>query len=614
MTHRILLAAAAALTVSQVAAAQAPAPVEEKHVLKLEDVELNTLIADVSMLTGYTFITHPDVRKARVSVVSQTPMSKAEVFQVFLTTLRVQGFAAIPAGKDTYRIVPEAIAATEAPTSGQGANAFVTEIIKLDNANAMDVAQQIKPVLDSQGQVAANANTNTLVIVDYASNLQRVRRMIETIDRDQSVTETVALRNVPALEMEAVLNRLQGDAASAAAGQSQGSKRFVAVASQTSNAILLRGDSVSVERARRVALQLDDTEPQRDNIRIIPLNYTDAGEIVPILERLGQGIAAQRSPSDTAPPSQSISHHPATNSLIISGNAETLVAMEKVIAALDVRRPQVMVEAIIVEMSDDTAKELGLQFLLSGTGGSDVPFASTNFSRSAPSLLALTGALITDGFEDLSKANPFRDAAISSLTGSSGLTLGFGGQSGDSLFGVILNAVENDTNSRILSTPFGMTLNNATSSLIVGQEIPVTTGQVLGDANSNPFRTVEREDVGIKLEVTPRIGENDTVRLDIRQEVSSVFGSVGTLTPDLILDKREINASVLADDGEIIVLGGLVEQTDTVRQSKVPVLGDLPFAGRLFRSDGKATTRTNLMVFIRPTIVRNKEDARDLTE
>ena len=179
---------------------------------------------------------------------------------------------------------------------------------------------------------------------------------------------------------------------------------------------------------------------------------------------------------------------------------------------------------------------------------------------------------------------------------------------------MILNAVENDTTSRILSTPFGMTLNNAKSTLIVGQEIPVTTGQVLGDANSNPFRTVEREDVGIQLEVTPRIGENDTVRLDIRQEVSSVFGSIGTVTPDLILDKREITASVLADDGEIIVLGGLIEQTDTVRESKVPVLGDVPVAGRLFRSDAKATTRTNLMVFIRPTIVRNKEDARAATD
>jgi general secretion pathway protein D len=265
-------------------------------------------------------------------------------------------------------------------------------------------------------------------------------------------------------------------------------------------------------------------------------------------------------------------------------------------------------------MSDDMTKELGLQFLLSGTGSSNVPFASTNFSSSAPNLLALTGALLTDGFEDLTKANPLRDSAISSLTGTAGLTLGFGGQSGDNLFGVILNAVEKDSNSRILSTPFGMTLNNATSALIVGQEVPITTGQVLDQANSNPFRTVERQDVGIQLEVTPRIGENDTVRLDIRQEVSSISGSIGTLTPDFILDKREITASVLADDGEIIVLGGLVEQTDTVRQSKVPLLGDIPIAGRLFRSDGKATTRTNLMVFIRPTIVRNKEDAKSATE
>ncbi|MEX1249910.1 MAG: secretin N-terminal domain-containing protein, partial [Hyphomonas sp.] len=293
MTKRILLAAAAALSAAQWATAQAPAETESKHVLKLDDVELNTLIADVSMLTGYTFITHPDVRKARVSVVSQTPMSTSDVFQVFLTTLRVQGFAAIPAGRDTYRIVPETVAATEAPVSGQGGNAFVTEIIRLDHVNAMDVAQQIKPVLDSQGQIAANASTNTLVVVDYASNLQRVRRMIEMIDRDPSVTETVALRNVPALEMEAVLNRLQGGAAPDPGSQS-GGNRFLAVASETSNAVLLRGDPATVAKARAVALQLDSTEPQRDNIRIIALNYTDAGEIVPILERVGLSIAAQR--------------------------------------------------------------------------------------------------------------------------------------------------------------------------------------------------------------------------------------------------------------------------------------------------------------------------------
>ncbi len=610
MTKRILLAAVAALSASQFATAQAPAPSQDKHVLNLEDVELNTLIEDISMLTGYTFVTHPDARRARVSVVSQTPMTTTELFQVFLTTLRIQGFAAVPAGKDTYRIVPRAIASTEAPMSGPGANAFITEVIKLQRVNAMEAAQMIKPLLDTQGQVVANAGTNTLVVVDYASNLDRVRRIIETLDRDQTVTETVPLTNVPAVEIETVLTRLQGDATGQ---QSQGQVRLSAVASLTSNSIILRGDASSVERAKRVALELDATNPQRDHVRVITLNYADAEEVVPILERVANSMAMQRSPAETAPVAQTIAHHGPTNSLIISANPETILAMERVVTALDVRRPQVMVEAIIVEMSDDAARELGLQFLLAGTGG-DVPFASTNFSRAAPNLLALTGALVTDAFEDPSASNPFRDAAISSLTGSSGLTLGFGGTSGDNLFGVILNAVEDDTASRILSTPFGMTLNNATSALIVGQEIPVTTGQVLGEANSNPFRTVERKDIGIQLEVTPRIGENDTVRLDIRQEVSSVFGSVGTVTPDLILDKREIRASVLADDGEIIVLGGLVEQTDTLRDSRVPVLGDIPGVGRLFRSEGKAATRRNLMVFIRPTIVRNKADAQAVTQ
>lgn len=609
MKNKILAAAVAALSFSQITNAQTP-PADDRHVLNLNDADLNTLIEDISTLTGYTFITHPDVRRAKVSVVSQTPMTTQELFQVFLTTLRIQGFAAVPAGKDTYRIVPRMLASTEAPISGSGSNAFITEVIKLERANAMETAQMIKPILDTQGQVVANAGTNTLVVVDYASNLERVRHIIQTLDRDQTLVETVPLRNVPASEMETILTRLQGEQVQQGAQQAT---RFSAVASVTSNAVILRGDKNTVERAKRVALELDSANPQRDSVRVLTLNHADAAEVVPILERVANSMAIQRAASETAPVAQTIAHHGPTNSLIISANPETILAMEKVVAALDVRRPQVMVEAIIVEMSDNVARELGLQFLLAGTGNSDVPFASTNFSRAAPNLLALTGALVTDAFSDPAATNPFRDAAISSLTGSSGLTLGIGGSSGDNLFGVILNAVQDDTTSRILSTPFGMTLNNATSALIVGQEIPVTTGQVLGDANSNPFRTVERKDVGIQLEVTPRIGDNDTVRLDIRQEVSSVFGSVGTVTPDLILDKREIRASVLADNGEIIVLGGLIEQTDTIRDTKVPVLGDIPAVGRLFRSEGKATNRTNLMVFIRPTIVRDKTDARSIT-
>jgi general secretion pathway protein D len=608
MNPRLIIAAAAAFGAAQFAMAQSQPVSNGRHVLKLDDAELNALIEDVASITGYTFIVHPDVRRTRVTVISQSPMTTAELFQVFLTTLRVHGFTALPAGRDTYRILPEQIAASEAPVGSRGTDPFVTEIFRLNTVNALEAAQMLRPLVDSQGQVVANANTNTLVVVDYASNIRKVREILTQMDRDRMDAQTVSLRNVPAAEMEQVLIRLHG-----ADGEGGQRSPLSIAASATSNTIVIRGEPGAVARAAEIAARLDLSEPPRDNLRVVTLKNADAAELVPILERVGASMAAQRSPMEGVQNVDTIAHHHPTNSLIISANSETLMAMDRVIAALDVRRPQVMVEAIIVEMSDDAARELGLQFILSGTGRNEVPFASTNFSRAAPNLLALTGAIVTGGLADLSRDNLFRDAALNSLLGTSGLTAGIGGQSGDTLFGAILNAVEADTNSRILSTPFGMTLNNATSALIVGQEIPITTGQVLGDANTNPFRTVQRQDVGVQLEVTPRIGEDNTVQLDIRQEVSSVFGSIGTVTPDLILDKREIRTSVLADDGEIIVLGGLIEQRDTVRETKVPLLGDIPIAGRLFKSEGQARTRTNLMVFIRPTIIRTKDDAQATT-
>ncbi len=610
MWKRYALLAALAVSLPLNEAAEAQSSPSDRHVLNLDDVEIAALIQDVSTVTGYTFIAHPDVRRVRVTVVSQKPMTAAEVFDVFLSTLRVHGFVAVPAGPGTYRIVPEQMAVTEVGLGRSAPNTFVTEIIKLENSSAVDAAQMVRPLVDAQGQVVANLNSNSIVVVDYASNMGRIRQIVGEIDRDQTRVETIALRNIPAREMQDILTRVQSGQTAESSGYRS---NFSVVASETSNAIIVRGDDIAVRRARQVASELDQTDPVRDNIRVVTLNNADAEEMVPILERVGAAMTAQRAPSETAISGPTIAHHQPTNSLVISADYETLLAMDKVIAALDVRRAQVLVEAIIVEMSDNAARELGLQFLLSGTEGSNVPFATTNFSRGAPNLLALTGALLTDGFQDLSETNPFRDAAISSLVGTPGLTLGVGGQSGDTLFGVILNAVESDTDSRILSTPFGMTLNNATSSLIVGQEVPITTGEVLGDSNTNPFRTVERKEVGVKLQVTPRIGEDDTVRLDIVQEVSSIFGSVGEVTQDLILDKREITTSVMADDGEIIVLGGLIEQTDTDVETRVPVLGGIPVVGRLFRSEGKQSTRTNLMVFIKPTIVRNREDVRAST-
>ncbi len=603
---KFALTTALAAVLSTPVMAEMNSPQAARHVLSLNDVEITALIDDVSIITGYTFILHPDVRRTKVTVMSQSPMSTDEVFQVFLSTLRVHGFAAIPAGKGVYRIVPEQAAIGEAGLRNSGANTFMTEVIRLDRFSAVEAAQMVKPLVDAQGQVVANANSNTLVVVDYASNMPRVRELVAGLDNsDNSKVETIQLRNIPAREMEGILSDLLGGREDSRA------VNFEVSASTSSNAIVIRGDEISVARAMRVALELDESDPVRDTLRVIPLVNSDASEIVPILEKVGLTMASQSAPSEAISAGATIAHHEPTNSLVISAPPETLVAMERVVEALDQRRAQVLVEAIIVEMSDDTARELGVQFLLSGTGESSVPFLSTNFSRSAPNLLSLAGAVADPNV--FGGTNPFTTSAVNSLLGLEGVSVGGGGRDGDTLFGAILTAIEKDTESRVLSKPFNMTLDNGTSSLVVGQEIPVTTGEVLGSDNSNPFRTVQRQQVGIKLDVTPRISADNTVRLDIYQEVSSIDDLIGSDATDFITNTREITTSVLADDQDIIVIGGLIEQTDRVVNQKVPLLGDIPVLGNLFKSEGKDVGRTNLMVFIKPTIVRNQQDANAVT-
>lgn len=612
MLKRFALAAAMWSSVSPAAFAEMQSPQAARHILNLDDVEITALIEDVSMVTGYTFIIHPDVKSKRVTVMSSTPMSSEEVFDVFLSTLRVHGFTAVPAGRGTYRVIPEQAAISEVGLGVSSSNALVTEVIKLDYFNAVEAAQMVKPLIDAQGQVVANRNSNTLIIVDYASNLAKLRSIVSGLDRDMTQVETIALKNVPAKEMAQILNDLTEQ-------RSEDAFRInlTAVPSDTSNAIVIRGDEMSVGRALKVALELDQTDPVRDNLRVVRLSNADAEDIVPILQRVGDTMATQSSPGQGPAAAPTVDYHAPSNSLVISANYETLLAMERVIAALDTRRSQVLVEAIIVEMADDTARELGVQFLLAGTGNSSTPFASTNFSRSAPNLLALAGAigegsLFGDADDETVNNSVFLDAAVSSLLGANGLVLGGGGQEGDTLFGAILTAVQTDQESRILSTPFGMALDNSTTSLLVGQDIPITTGEVLGDANTNPFRTVQREKVGVKLDVTPKISNDDSVRLNIYQEVSSVSNLIGP-SSDFVIDTRSISTEVLADDGEIIVLGGLIEQVDTSANSRVPILGDVPGIGRLFRSEGKSRSRTNLVVFIKPTIVRDTASAGEVT-
>lgn len=601
----VISTAAAALFALTPAVAEMNSPTAARHVLSLNDVEITALIDDVSIITGNTFVLHPDVRRTKVTVMSQTPMTTDEVFQVFLSTLRVHGFAAIPAGRSVYRVVPEQSAVGEALTTSTGANGFMTEILRLDNFSAVEAAQMVKPIVDAQGQVVANARSNTLIVVDYASNMPRVRNIVAGLDKaGEANIQTLQLATVPAREMRDILNTLMGD-------RDNGDGKLEVTASSTSNAIVLSGPEQTVAKAVQVATELDGADRVRDTLRVIELSNSDAVDIVPILERIAQSMSTSQVPTENGTGAATIAHHEPTNSLVISAPPDVLLAMERVVESLDQRRAQVLVEAIIVEMSDDTARELGVQFLLSGVGDSTVPFLSTNFSDTAPNLLTLAGAVADP--DVFGGTNPFTDAAVNSLLGLEGVAFGGGGRSGDTLFGAILTAVETDRNSRVLSKPFNMTVDNGTSQLVVGQEIPITTGEVLGDANTNPFRTVQREQIGIKLEVTPRISADDTVRLDIYQEVSSIPASAILSGNDIIFNTREITTSVLADDGDIIVIGGLIEQVESEVQEQVPVLGDIPVVGNLFKTEGVTRNRTNLMVFIRPTIVRTAEDAQNVT-
>ena len=343
-------------------------------------------------------------------------------------------------------------------------------------------------------------------------------------------------------------------------------------------------------------------------------DHAEGGQLLPILEQFADVLTDS---ATQAVRQTRIAYHQPTNSIIMNADPDVLRELEQVVRRLDVRRPQVQVEAIVVEISDQAARELGVQFLLAGDGDDATPFAYTRYgAQRSPDLLALSGALVTDSFTDDAAASgnqvSLRNLAINSLLGARGGAFGVGGQIGDdgALFGLILNALDSDTESNVLSKPQLMVLDNEEANLLVGQQIPITTGEALGSNNANPFRQIEREDVGVKLTVRPQINDGDAIRLQIIQEVSSIAGPVSADFQELITNERKIETTVLADDGEIIVLGGLIERDEQLLDDSVPGLSRIPVAGRLFRNESRSEVRRNLMVFIRPTIVRDAADMR----
>lgn len=595
---RLIRAAIAACLIN--CAIAAPAMAEDDRVITMQGADIRAFINDVSIATNKTFIVDPRVQ-GKVTISSQSSLNPDEIFLVFKDVLRVHGYTAIPTASGEYRITLIQGAAQDAPFSYNGGESgqFSTAVIKLKYADAAEAAKLIKPVLHSQGQLTANPGGDVLVVTDFPENLRKARAIVAAMDTDDMVIETVQLHNISALDAERALRDLQGQRPTVS---------VIAIAG--SNALILQGEARDLAKITPILAALDTQgAAPRSAVSIIPLQHASGADLVEILKTLLPAYARE---GQAAP---SIAHEPGSNAIIISASEEVQSALGTVIHKLDVRRPQVLVEAIIVEISNTAAKELGVQFAIAGTEGSNIPFISTNFSRSAPNLLALTGALAGDtlGLSQGSQ-DALEDAAINSLLGLDGGTAGFSSRTSDGLFSVILNAVKTDEDSNLLSTPFVTTLDNVPATFLVGQEIPITTGESLGSDNVNPFRTFERQEVGIKLDVLPQISEGDVIRLSISQEVSSISGAITSIANDFVTNKRQIETTVLANDGEVIVLGGLLQDDEAFEASKVPVLGDVPVVGNLFKTKGKSRVRRNLMVFLRPTIIRNSADVKPLTD
>ena len=643
-------------------ASTAAAPVWSQYVLNLREADIRAFIEDAGRVTGRTFIIDPTVQ-GRVSVVTQRPLSRSEYFELFLSTLRAHGFVAVPAAGGALRIQPVATAVASGGRINRratSASSFVTEIIRLRSIDAASALEAVRPLVSKEGSVSGSRNS--IIVADFADNIARIRQIVASIDRDTASTQLLPLQNAGAREIAEALSTL-----TAQGGQGGRGSAISIVPIDSSNSIALRGDAATVARMTQMARDLDRRAASGTEIRVIFLEHADAEQLLPVLQQLlGQstsvagagGPSATRrgsistsrtgtapAPASNAPPpvgpaasgsvgvfgnrSAVVTRFEGANAIVIAAPTDVQRMLGEVIRQLDTRREQVLVEAIIVEIGDQAAKQLGVQLLLAGTKGSNIPFAVTNYSNAAPNILTVGGAIAAEELrtttttvngqvvtttQNSSLADTLQEAAAQEILGARGGLGGMAFRAGNAIFGAIVNAVKSDTESNILSTPSIMTLDNQEARILVGQEIPITTGEALSNNFDNAFRTVQRQNVGITLEVKPQINAGGAIKLELRQEVSSIAGPVSRNSADLILNKRELETTITVDDGEIVGIGGLLDDNERRTIEKIPFLGDLPVLGNLFKSKSRARAKTNLMVFIRPTILRSAADARAMTD
>jgi general secretion pathway protein D len=551
------------------------------------EADIRQIAEAVSEVTGRNFILDPRVN-ARVTMLSATPMTPDAFYATFLSILQVYGFVAVESD-GVVKIMPDANA-RQFPDAERGSGAeFITRVLQLENVGAAQLVAILRPLIPQYGHLGAHPQSNVLIISDRAANVARMERIIQRIDRAaEEDIEVIPLQHASAGDMANMLRTLAQNTQAAAGGTPVPQL----LADTRTNSLLLSGPATGRLRMRALIAHLDTPVEAGGDTQVRYLAYSDA---VDLSGRLQERFAASRGAREDASQNVSIWADQQTNALIVTAPPSDMRAIMSIVDRLDIRRAQVLVEAIIVEVSSDKAAELGVTWAIDGSRDSNA-VGVTNFPGTGPGIVQLGGALLA-GTPDPNII-------------PSGISMGIGRiSSRGTSFAAILRALQGDGNTNIIATPSIVTLDNEEAEIKVGQRVPFLTGQFATTSGTgaqpiNPFQTIQREDVGTLLKITPTINRADSVILRIHQEISSISAGVGGAV-DLITNNREITTSVIVEDGDILVLGGLIDDTLRESEQRVPVLGSIPILGHLFRSRRTQAVKTNLMVFIRPVILRD---------
>ena len=567
---------------------------QETFILNYEDVDIKKVTQDIANFSKKTIILDPRV-KGKVTIFSNSSLSSEEVWDVYLRTIQVNGFSALN-DENFVRIVPEN-EATRDQNFGESGGEFITRVIQLKNRSSVEILPLIKPIAGRQANVSSIASINSLLVVDRKSNVKRITEVVRSLDENNTASVTIVdLKNLSSVEAVRILEKLKSQ-------NNPTINNFVAISFSASNSVIVSANTITTNIIKETLQQLDADAISEGSVAVIYLKYANAEEVAGIVS----SIASRFISSDSEKPI--VTYHAPTNSVVVSSDESNIATMRNLISKLDIRRAQVLVEAIVVELSETAARSLGVETIFAGAEDGEIPIGITRFQNgTGPDLLGLTGSAIESG----DNAN-FSTIAANSLLNSQGIIAGIGriSEDDDSMIAII-NAIDADKNSNILTTTSLLAMDNEEASTVIGQEIPITTGESLGSSNTNPFRTTSREEVGIKLSVKPQINEGNSVILEIKQEVSGVAGPL-TGTTDLITNKRTIETTVLVDNNQIIVLGGLIDEDIQEDIQRVPVLGSIPVLGKLFQSSSESTVRKNLMVFLRPKILVDSESVSQIS-